>query len=131
MNFTGILRGAAGFAVLTMALSTPLQAGTVENLERERALVIGHFLDPALSPQDRQGAVSKAKSRLHDLERMVLRDDSLKGRNTPTVRRAFANYDLTFLVHASAEKNLGLFDSWLTELGIDTDSLMTARPGRR
>ena len=35
---------------------------------------------------------------------MVLRDDKLTGRNTPQVRRAFANYDLTFLVHASAEK---------------------------
>jgi hypothetical protein len=65
--------------------------------------------------------------RLIDLERMVLRDDKLKGRNTPTVRRAFENYDLTFLLHAATEKNLTITDNWLAELGITTQNIMSAQ----
>ena len=57
---------------------------------------------------------------------MFLRYDILTGRNTPTVRRAFGNYDLTFLVHASAEKNRTLFDLWLTQVGITTETIMVA-----
>ena len=60
-----------------------------------------------------------------------MRDDSLVGRNTPKVRRAFNNYDLTFLVHAAAEKDMGIVDVWLAELGITTRNLMSARMGRR
>ena len=69
--------------------------------------------------------------RLIDLERIVLRDNKLKGRNTPTVRRAFNNYDLTFLLHAATEKNLTLTDGWLSQLGITTQSLMSAQIKRQ
>ena len=55
----------------------------------------------------------------------------LLGRNTPTVRRAFENYDLTFLVHAGAERRLALIDLWLQEIGLSTDAVMAARLGRR
>ena len=72
-----------------------------------------------------------SQRRLIDLERMVLRDSSLTGRNTPTVRRAFENYDLTFLVHASSEKNVSAIDAWLAQIGITTQSLMSAKMGRR
>ena len=60
-----------------------------------------------------------------------MRDGSLKGRNTPAVRTAFQNYDLTFLVHASIEKNRTLIDHWLEQVGVTTNSLMSARVGRR
>ncbi len=123
------------------ALSLPLllhpfaiaraQAGSVENLERERAVLIEAFLDPAADPATRSARVAQSSRRLLDLERQVLRDDALLGRNTPTVRRAFANYDLTFLVHAGAERGLPLIDLWLAEIGVSTDTLMTARVGRR
>src|SRR3954469_386309 len=79
-------------------------ADTLDNLERERALLIEAMLDPALAPADRQARIEAEQRRLVDLERMVLRDDSLKGKNTPAIRKAFANYDLTFLIHASLEK---------------------------
>jgi hypothetical protein len=109
----------------------PAQAGTLENLERERAIFIDSLLDPDASPTERQDKISISKRRLVDLERMVLRDKSLTGRNTPTVRRAFENYDLTFLVHASTEKNVSAIDAWLGEIGITTQSLMSAEMGRR
>jgi hypothetical protein len=101
-------------------------AGTLENLERERAQLIETFLDANLNTGERLSKIETSKPRLIDLERMVLRDDRLTGRNTPTVRRAFANYDLTFLVHASAEKNRTLFDLWLTQVGITTETIMVA-----
>ena len=106
-------------------------AGTIENLERERALLIDAMLDPSLVPADRAEQIDMGAQRLVDLEKMVMRDDSLTGRNTPTVRRAFGNYDLTFLIHASVEKNMLVFDSWLDQLNVTTESLMAASKGRR
>jgi hypothetical protein len=106
-------------------------AGTVENLERERAIAIETLLSPNMDPGERQSSSEIARTRLVDLERMVLRDDGLRGRNTPAVRAAFENYDLSFLVHASIEKNRSLIDHWLEQVGVTTNSLMSARIGRR
>ena len=115
-----------------LILSSGLAAAdTLDNLERERALLIDAMLDPALAPADRQARLESEQRRLVDLERMVLRDESLKGRNTPTVRKAFANYDLTFLVHAALEKKVSLIDNWLDQVGVSTNTLMAARKGMR
>lgn len=125
----------AAVACLAIGLAAPLagpaQAGTLENLERERAIFIDSMLDPEATPVERIEKVRISKRRLIDLERMVLRDSSLTGRNTPTVRRAFENYDLTFLVHAASENNVSAIDAWLGQIGITTQSLMSAKMGRR
>jgi len=123
----------AAAACVAIGLSPigPAQAGTLENLERERAIFIDTLLDPDVTPMERIEKVRISKRRLVDLERMVLRDKSLTGRNTPTVRRAFENYDLTFLVNASTERNVSAIDAWLAEIGITTQSLMSAKIGRR
>ena len=110
---------------------TPAIAGTIETLERERALAMETILNPELSPSERQIKLETYKIRLIDLERMVLRDGSLKGRNTPVVRKAFENYDLTFLVHGATENNLALTDGWLAQVGITTQSLMSASIRKR
>ncbi len=120
----------AAFASSLVASGSAL-AGTVENLERERAIAIETLLSPNMDPAERQSSVEITRTRLVDLERMVLRDDGLRGRNTPAVRAAFENYDLSFLVHASIEKNRSLIDHWLEQLGVTTNSLMSARIGRR
>jgi hypothetical protein len=122
--------------LVTIALTGVLaagavQAGTLENLERERAILVENLLSPELTSEDRMKKVAVSQHRLVDLERMVLRDQSLVGKNRPVVRKAFENYDLTFLVHSSIEKNLGLTDHWLDQIGISTHSLMNARMGRR
>ena len=39
------------------------EAGTLENLERERAMLVATFLDPALEPQERQTKVQSATVR--------------------------------------------------------------------
>ena len=129
-KLTSITCTAAACIAISLA-AIPVQAGTLENLERERAIFIDSLLDPEASAVERIEKVRISKRRLIDLERMVLRDSSLTGRNTPTVRRAFENYDLTFLVHASAENNVSAIDAWLGQIGITTQSLMSAKMGRR
>ena len=122
----------AGLALAIAA--TPLataQATSLDNLERERAKLLFNSLDPALAANDRQRLIEPARRRLVDLERMVLRDESLATKPTAKVRRAFENYDLTFLVHASAEKAATILEIWLREVGVSTSTTLAARVGRR
>tara|TARA_B100000315_G_scaffold260857_1_gene326427 strand:- start:293 stop:682 length:390 start_codon:yes stop_codon:yes gene_type:complete len=114
-----------------VSFSALAEAGTLENLERERALTINTMLNPEIAIKDRQAKIASAKVRLIDLERMVLRDKKLTGRNTPTVRQAFENYDLTFLVHGATEKNISIVDAWLNQLGMTTQSVLSASLRRR
>jgi hypothetical protein len=107
------------------------RAGTLESLERERALVLEILLDFQLTPEERAERLSSVRIRLIDLERMVVRDKSLRGRNTPTVRRAFENYELTFLAHAAAERNATLLDIWFDQLALNREAVMSARKGWR
>ena len=122
--------GAAVIAA-TLAVSGTAGAGTLENLERERAILLDAMLASDLTAQKRQEKVLMARTRLIDLERMVMRDKSLAGKDTPAVRAAFDNYDLTFLVHASVEHNNALLDHWLDQVGVSTQSLMNTTVGRR
>jgi hypothetical protein len=118
---------AATFSVMTLGAAN---AGSLENLERERAILIEAYLDGGLSADERSGKTAGIQRRLVDLERMAMRDDALTGKNTPDVRRAFSNYDLTFMVHASLENDTPVVEHWLSKLGLSTSTLMAARVGR-
>jgi len=122
---------AAAALVLAAGISVTTHAGSLENMERERALLLDSLLTSELTPERRQAKVEISRNRLVDLERLVLRDKSLVGKSTPAVRAAYENYDLTFLVHASTEHNRTLLDHWLSQVGVSTESLMNARIGRR
>lgn len=122
--------GIAAAVVLT-SLAAPVSAGSLENMERERAIMIETMLSGDIDNTQRQGRLEIARTRLIDLERMVLRDKTLIGKNQPLVRAAFDNYDLTFVVHASVEKNRSVADHWLSEIGLSTQAIMNARTGRR
>ncbi len=127
----GVTACVAGVGLLALTNTGSAWAGTLETLERERAGLVATFLDGSLTPAQRSQKVEKSTRRLIDLERMALRDDSLVGRNTPTVQKAFANYELTFLAHASAENGTSAVEVWMREMGLSTNSLMNARVGRR
>ncbi len=114
------------FSILNTA-----SAGTVENMEREQAVLLNTLLFPEGSDKKVTQKLEISRDRLIDLERMVIRGKSLRGKNTPAVRSAFANYDLTFLVHSSIEKNTNVLEHWLNEVGVSTSSLQAARIGRR
>jgi hypothetical protein len=118
------------FAITVAPLGTA-NATSLDNLERERAKLLSNYLDPSLAAGDRQRVIEPARRRLVDLERMVLRDDSLAAKPNAAVRGAFENYDLTFLVHASAEKRVTILEIWLREVGVSTSTTMAARVGRR
>ncbi len=118
-------------SILAIAVSGIANAGTLENLERERALTIETLLNPDITPEIRQEKIIASKHRLIDLERMVIRDPALKGSNAPIVRVAFENYDLTFLAHAAVENQINMTDQWLEQIGVTSASLMNARVGKR
>ncbi len=122
---------APALAIAVLAAAGPSLAGSIQNMERERAIMMESMLAPDITPAERFSRIATSKRRLIDLERMVLRDDKLRGRNTPTVRRAFENYDLTFLVHAAAEKNASIVDMWMKQLGLTTQAVLSARRSRR
>ena len=126
-----LMKSTALVAALTAAAIGSAHAGTIENLERERAEAIELILDPNITAQERQQKLNQSRVRLVDMERMVLRDKKLKGKNTPVVRVAFRNYDLTFLVHAASEKQVSVTEQWLEQVGVTTSSLMNARVGRQ
>ena len=126
-----VLKTTAFITALAAASIGAAQAGTLENLERERAETISVILDPNINAQERQQKLNQSRHRLVDMERMVLRDKDLKGKNTPVVRVAFRNYDLTFLAHAATEKQVTMTEQWLEQVGVTTSSLMNARVGRK
>ena len=117
---------AAIFIVPSIAL-----AGSLENLERERAILLNIMFTPSMEGGARHEKLALEKRRLVDLERILLRDKSVVGSDTSEVRRAFENFDLTFLVHASVDKNLSMVDHWMEQVGMSTHSLMGTRIGRR
>lgn len=114
-----------------LALAPTAFAGSVENMERERSIMLQSMLDPNMSQQERHKKVDLSRRRLVDLERIVLRDKSLTGRGTPAIKRAFANYDLTFLVHSATEKSLTVTDHWFEQLSLTSKSLMVSTRRRR
>ena len=119
---------------LCLAFATPgfgADVALVEDLERERADVLRVQLDPERSAAQRAEHLRVTLPRLAQLERMVVRDDALLGAREPVVQRAFEDYDLTFLAHAAAEQNRTLLDLWLERVGLTTEAVMGAVPGRR
>ena len=124
----------AGIGAVWLGVAGPAVSGDtslLEDLERERAALLQVLLDPDRTAAERDDYTRAATPRLADMERIVLRDDLLVGNSSPIVRRAFMDYELTFLVHASAEQKRSMLELWLAKLGLTSNAVMTAGPGRR
>lgn len=135
-------RGAPARVVLTVAIlaavgaigsgfARPAAAGPLETMERERARLIGTLLDADKGTHGRLAEAETSRRRLVDLERIALRDPETEIDTRPIARRAFADYDLTFLAHASIERDMAVLDLWLDRVGLSTARVMAARVGRR
>lgn len=120
----------SALAVLT-TVSVSAFADPLENMERERARLIVTLLDPDMDAHGRLAEADNARRRLVDLERIALRDPKLETDTRPIARRAFTDYDLTFIAHASIERDMAVLDLWLDRLGVSTARTMAARVGRR
>lgn len=107
---------------------------SLENLERERAALLHILTSDRLSVEQRYQKADSVVRRLVDIERMVLRDDRIvnsSNSNSVMVKRAFARYELTFLIHAGSEVKKSPIVHWLTEFNFTTDSLLTSTIGNR
>lgn len=104
---------------------------SLQNLERERVVLIDIMLNPALSHEQRLNTLNSKQRLLTDLERMVIRDERLLNSHSIDVRKAFEQYDTTFLVHAGAEKNKSASVQWLTLVGLDNQALLSTKKGFR
>ena len=109
-------------------ISAPAVAGSLENLERERSIMVSHLLDADLNIAQRQEKIAFSKRRLTDLERIALNDKALKESRSPLVLKAFKNYEMSFLVHSAAESGRSMSTHWLEGIGLSTSDLMNTRP---
>ena len=109
-------------------ISAPAVAGSLENLERERSIMVSLLLDANLNIAQRQEKIAFSKRRLTDLERIALNDKALKESRSPLVLKVFKNYEMSFLVHSAAESGRSMSTHWLEGIGLSTSDLMNARP---
>lgn len=122
------------FATISTLISLQVSANSLfslENLERERAALLSAQLDNSLDVSRRQQKVQNIYRRLVDIERMVLRDDRVTASSSQLAQNAFNKYELTFLVHSSAEQSLPPFAHWMSELDLTSDSILSAKTGHR
>ena len=69
--------------------------------------------------------------RLLDLERMTINDKNINKNPNHRTIKAFENFDLTFLVHSSLEKEKPISVTWLEKIGFTTENLMSTRVTRK
>jgi hypothetical protein len=124
--------------LLGFALLLPLNGAfakdnilSLSNLERERSALIHDMLNPNIEVDERLAKLQKRQRQLTDMERMVIRDERLLGSQNAVVKRAFNTYELTFLVHAGAEKEINASSQWLEQVSFSSQSVMQASAGYR
>ena len=120
-----------GIALMGLTSVSQAENRTLPNLERERVAFIQVLTSEQLQPAEREQQIAVSQQRLMDLERMVIRDDRLLGSSDPLVKKAFNDYNSTFLVHASAEANQYIVDFWLQQLQLETNTILDSKRGRR
>ncbi|MDC3141309.1 hypothetical protein OBA40_08150 [Alphaproteobacteria bacterium] len=109
--------------LLLSTFFNPVFASSIENMERTRASLIKVILDPNLNFEKKETQLTDLKLKLLDKERIVINDKKIiQNPNRHTIR-AFEEYELSFLVHASIEKNINVPSHWFNELDITTSSL--------
>ena len=120
---------------LTMLLSvficSQANANSIDTLERERAKTLNLILDKSISIGERKKRLEISKMRLLDLERMTINDKNINKNPSHRTIKAFKNFDLTFLVHSSLEKDKPISLIWLEKIGLTTDNLMSTRVTRK
>ena len=118
-------------SMLTLILLTtflnPVLASSIENMERTRASLISTILDPNLKADNKQSKLLDLKLKLLDKERMVINDKKIIQNPSRYTIKAFEEFELSFLVHASVEKKVDITSHWFNEVGFTSNSLKNTK----
>ena len=117
--------------ILGLTICSYANANTIDSLERERAKILNLVLDKSISIGERKKRLEISKMRLLDLERMTINDKNINKNPSHRTIKAFENFDLTFLVHSSLEKDKPIALIWLEKIGLTTENLMSTRVTRK
>ena len=113
--------------LLLLNFLNPALATSIENMERTRAALISVMLDANMNADKKQNKLKSFKLRLLDSERIVINDKKIIQNPDRYTIRAFEEYELSFLVHASIENNLNISDHWFNQMGLTTSNLENTR----
>ena len=103
----------------------------LKNLERERTALLQQLFDPALSFAERQTKVQAMYRRLVSAEQMALRFEQKNVETSQLAKQIFTQYDLSFLLHASAERSVSVIEHWLTEFELSNQDIELGWAGER
>ena len=117
--------------ILSFIICSQANANSIDTLERERAKTLNLILDKSISIGERTKRLEISKMRLLDLERMTINDKNINKNPNHRTIKAFKNFDLTFLVHSSLEKEKPISVIWLEKIGFTTENLMSTRVTRK
>ena len=117
--------------ILSFIICSQANANSIDTLERERAKTLNLILDKSISIGERKKRLEISKMRLLDLERMAINDKNINKNPNHRTIKAFENFDLTFLVHSSLEKDKPISLIWLEKIGLTTENLMSTRVTRK
>ena len=117
--------------ILSFIICSQANANSIDTLERERAKTLNLILDKSISIVERKKRLEISKMRLLDLERMTINDKNINKNPNHRTINAFKNFDLTFLVHSSLEKEKPISVIWLEKIGFTTENLMSTRVTRK
>ena len=113
--------------LLLLNFLNPALATSIENMERTRAALISVMLDANMNLDKKQNKIKNFKLRLLDSESIVINDKKIIQNPDRYTIRAFEEYELSFLVHASIENNLDISDHWFNQMGLTTSNLENTR----
>jgi hypothetical protein len=94
--------------LLLSTFLNPVLASSIENMERTRASLISTMLDVNIDADKKQN-----KKIIQNPDRYTI--------------NAFEEFELSFLVHSSIEKNLDITSHWFNEIGLTTSNLENTR----
>ena len=117
--------------IMILTMFSGVKAETVENLERMRAKTLTVMFDKNINLNKRADKVQKLKLKLLDMEKIVLNDKNLANNPSTNTIKAFENFNFTFLVHSSLEKDKPIAINWLEELGFSSENLLRSRVFRK
>ena len=117
--------------LLSVFICSQANANSIDTLERERAKTLNLILDKSISIGERKKRLEISKMRLLDLERMTINDKNINKNPNHRTIKAFENFDLTFLVHSSLEKDKPISLIWFEKIGLTTENLMSTRVTRK